>query len=246
METNAAEQVKERRIKRLQFLVRLYKVSRRDMERPCNALQLGHTIGISEEETQRVVAYLKANNDIALLSEGGPVFVSLTKYGRNSVEEAIMRPEDAHWGTGVSVRAAGVMTETEIDKYQKEIRAYKHQKFWFLYWCYTLASGNPEVNLCPDEIAVLVGCNTEKANMMAQELVVEGLLNIQKPEFGLDTEGAEWPSARGARSGIYVKLSTYGIRMIEDALIEPDRALRQYPSAREAGIVEPDPTRESV
>jgi len=118
--------VEEWREKRLRFMNRLYDATGGSQLASVNPYELGDELGLSREETDRVVEYLQGEQ---LLAHAGLAGVEITHLGVLEVERALSNPqqETEHFPPAINVIHVGQMHGSQIQ--QGTVQSQQHGKF---------------------------------------------------------------------------------------------------------------------
>jgi hypothetical protein len=115
MQPLEAWRVEEWREKRLRFMYRLYDATGGSELADINGHELGYELGLSSEETDRVIEYLRGEQLLAYPGLGG---IRITHRGVLEVEKSISNPkqETEHFPPAINVIHVGEMHGSQIQQ----------------------------------------------------------------------------------------------------------------------------------
>jgi hypothetical protein len=115
MQPLEAWRVEEWREKRLRFMYRLYDATGGSELADVNGHELGYELGLSSEETDRVIEYLRGEQLLAYPGLGG---IRITHRGVLEVEKSISNPkqETEHFPPAINVIHVGEMHGSQIQQ----------------------------------------------------------------------------------------------------------------------------------
>lgn len=85
------DKITELKLKRFQFLHHLYEETEGDLFQMVNEAELADKLGLTQEETNRIVDYLREEGLLKIPTFGGNV--SITHFGRVQIENALSEPQ---------------------------------------------------------------------------------------------------------------------------------------------------------
>jgi predicted transcriptional regulator len=179
---------------RFTFLSLLYKETLGYVYASTPEKPLGASLGLSEDETDRISVYLR---DEGLIRWAGGGEVSITHEGLKLVENSIREPP--------SLANQFVSEENPRCNLTPEVR--KQKRFEFLYKLYEISDGDIGRGVDTTELGCMVGIDAQEARRMASNLADQGLVwgpvtlsNVAITEAGVSAvEDADGPPAQFAK-----------------------------------------------
>ncbi len=109
------EQINDKKIKRFNFLNKLYELSEGNENKTFIMWDIGDQVGLKREETEHVYQYLKGEGLLEPFALGGAI--KITHYGVVQIEEALSNPEKpTHYFPPINIIYVHTMNNSQIQQ----------------------------------------------------------------------------------------------------------------------------------